>query len=110
MTRRPPIHLLFGIDRGLRVGDWKIISLRNQPWELYNMVTDRSEMHNLAVSQPERITEMVTQWNQITEETMGIKPKPVATQYVNKKDKEYSDYSGNHGPITSPQMLRKLMK
>jgi arylsulfatase len=110
MTRRPPIHLLFGIDRGLRVGDWKIISLRNQPWELYNMATDRSEMHNLAVSQPERITEMVTQWNQITEETMGIKPKPVATQYVNKKDKEYSDYSGNHGPITSPQMLRKLMK
>jgi arylsulfatase len=110
MTRRPPIHLLYGVDRGLRIGDWKIVSLRNQPWELYNMATDRSEIHNLAGCQPERITAMVTQWDQITEETMGIKPKPVATEYANKKDREYSDYSGKHGPITSQQMIRKLDK
>jgi arylsulfatase A-like enzyme len=110
MTTRPPIHLLYGLDRGLRIGDWKIVSLRSQLWELYNIASDRSEIHNLAADQPERVAEMVTKWNQITEETMGIKAKPVAAENDHKNHPEYSVYSGKHGEVTSPQMLRKLNK
>jgi hypothetical protein len=45
---RPPIHLLFSNDRGLRDGDWKLVSFRGQPWELYNLAEDRTELHDLA--------------------------------------------------------------
>ena len=48
MTTRPPIHLLFASDRGLRDGDWKLVSFRSQPWELYNIAKDRTELHDVA--------------------------------------------------------------
>ena len=55
LDNRPPIHLLFGTDRGLRDGDWKLVSFRSQPWELYNMATDRTELNNLAKKHPKRL-------------------------------------------------------
>jgi len=48
MGPRPPIHLLFADDRGLRDGDWKLVSFRSEPWELYNIAEDRTELHDLA--------------------------------------------------------------
>ena len=45
---RPPIHLLFSSDRGLRDGDWKAVSFRQETWELYNMAEDRAELNDLA--------------------------------------------------------------
>lgn len=101
MTSRPPIHLLFGNDRGLRIGDWKIVSLRSQPWELYNISEDRTELNNLAAKHPEKVTEMVNQWNQIAKETMRIDPKPVADKHSPEAHDEYSDYSGKNGMVTS---------
>ncbi len=49
---RPPIHLLFGKNRGLRDGDWKAVSYRQEAWELYNMAEDRAELKNLAHAEP----------------------------------------------------------
>lgn len=62
ITNRPPIHLLFAQDRGLRDGDWKLVSFQSEAWELYNVATDRAELHNLADAEPERLKAMVEQW------------------------------------------------
>ena len=55
LPARDPIHLLFSTDRGLRDGDWKLVSFRGQKWELYNVANDRTELVNLADAQPQRL-------------------------------------------------------
>lgn len=94
MESRPPIHLLYESDRGLRDGDWKLVSFKSQPWELYHIANDRTELHDLAKEQPERLVAMVEKWNAIANDTMGIKPKPVATKSGDRNNPEWTDYSG----------------
>jgi arylsulfatase len=38
IKQRPPIHLLFSSDRGLRDGEWKLVSFQSHPWELYHLI------------------------------------------------------------------------
>jgi arylsulfatase len=107
MKSRPPIHLLFHTDRGLRDGDWKLVSFKSLPWELYNIADDRTELNNLAAKEPKRLTAMITEWNKITKETMGINPKPVATESNPKTNREWSDYSGENGIKTTRRSPKK---
>ncbi|QTN33825.1 arylsulfatase [Akkermansiaceae bacterium] len=95
---RPPIHLLFGSDRGLRDGDWKLVSFKSLPWELYDMSKDRTELNNLASKQPERVAVMAKAWHEIAKETMGMDAKPVASEDKPKTNAEWSDYSGRKTP------------
>lgn len=67
---RPPIHLLFSMDRGLRDGDWKIVSFRQEAWELYNMANDRTELNDLAEADPERLEAMVETWTDMTKNVL----------------------------------------
>ncbi len=41
-------------NRGLRVGDLKLVGSYLKPWEMYDLKTDRSECHDLSKAQPER--------------------------------------------------------
>ncbi len=101
MESRPPIHLLYGADRGLRDGDWKIVSLKSEPWEIYNIANDRTELHDLAKEQPDRLAAMVKSWNKIAKEDIGINPKPVAAAPGSRLHPEWSDYAGKNGTKTS---------
>ena len=101
MESRPPIHLLYESDRGLRDGDWKLVSFKSQPWELYHIAEDRTELNNLAASEPDRVTAMSQLWHAIAKETMGMDAKPVATVDKPKAHGEWSDYSGTKGADTS---------
>ena len=67
---RPPIHLLFSTDRGLRDGDWKAVSFRQEAWELYNMAQDRTELNNLADAEPKRLEEMIRTWTAMTKDVL----------------------------------------
>jgi len=91
---RPPIHLLYGSDLGLRDGDWKLVSFKSQPWELYDISKDRTELNNLAATEPERVAAMSNAWHQIAKETMGRDFKPVASEAKPKSHPEWSDFSG----------------
>ena len=105
MKSRPPIHLLFATDRGLRDGDWKIVSFRSNPWELYNIAEDRTELNNLAAKHPERVAAMSKQWHGMAENVLLAPPgerKPVATQRGSTLNPWWSDYSGKHGSLTAP--------
>ena len=72
---RPPIHLLFSADRGLRDGDWKAVSFRGQTWELYNMVEDRTELEDLADDHPQRLKTMIQKWTDMTRDVLHGPPK-----------------------------------
>ncbi len=75
---RPPIHFQFASDRGLRDGDWKIVSFRREAWELYNMANDRTELHDLAKSEPERLQRMVKQWTDMAKDVLHADEKVYA--------------------------------
>lgn len=45
-------------SRAVRLGQWKLVSLKNAPWELYDLATDRTELNDLAPQQPERVRTM----------------------------------------------------
>ncbi|QGJ69925.1 Choline-sulfatase [Planctomycetales bacterium 10988] len=70
LKRTSPIHLLFATDRGLRDGDWKLVSFRGEAWELYNLAKDRAELNNLAESEPERLKAMSEQWTDMAKEVL----------------------------------------
>lgn len=57
-------------NRAIRVGDWKLVSARENKdaWELYDLGTDRAEMNDLSGRHPERAKEMEARWKALTEE------------------------------------------
>ena len=67
---RPPIHLMFSADRGLRDGDWKLVSFQSAKWELYNVAKDRTELNDLAAKEPERLKEMIAMWNDVAKNVL----------------------------------------
>lgn len=95
---RPPIHLLYGSDRGLRDGDWKLVSFKSQPWELYDISKDRTELNNLAAQHPERVAAMAKAWHDIAKKTMSRDFKPVASEDKPKVHPEWTDYTGRKKP------------
>lgn len=95
LNKRPPIHFLYGTDRGLRIGDWKLVSFKSQPWELYNMANDRTELNNLASQEPERVESMIKEWHRMATDVLQASAssrKPVATKATPHTNREWSDY------------------
>ena len=68
MESRPPIHLLHHLDRGLRDGNWKLVSFRSKAWELYNLAEDRAETKNLAAKHPDILKRMAAEWHRMAKE------------------------------------------
>ena len=96
LKARPPIHLLFSSDRGLRDGDWKLVSFQSEPWELYNLRTDRAELHNVAAQHPDIVQRMVKQWHDMAEHVLMASPKeraPVSTEPGDHRHREWTDYN-----------------
>uniref|UniRef100_UPI0037832168 sulfatase/phosphatase domain-containing protein n=1 Tax=Prosthecobacter sp. TaxID=1965333 RepID=UPI0037832168 len=98
LKARPPIHLLFSSDRGLRDGDWKLVSFQSEPWELYNLRTDRTdrtELHNVAAQHPDVVQRMIKQWHDMAEHVLMTPPKeraPVSTTPGDHRHREWTDY------------------
>ncbi len=97
---RPPIHLLYSMDRGLRDGDWKIVSFQRQPWELYHISEDRTELHDLASQQPDRVARMSKQWHDMAANVL-MAPKnecqPEEAAATAKRHPEWTDFNAPLG-------------
>lgn len=54
-------------NRALRMGDWKIVSAREDldAWELFDLSTDRCEKVDLAAQQPDRARRMQSKWEEL---------------------------------------------
>jgi arylsulfatase len=50
--------------RAVRISDWKLVALPNEPWRLYDLANDRTETNDLAARYPERTESMSRQWEQ----------------------------------------------
>ena len=97
LKSRPPIHLLFSSDRGLRDGDWKLVSFQSDPWELYNLAQDRAEIQNVAAQHPEIVVRMTKQWHDMAKDVLHAPPrelKPVAAAAEEpRRHKEWTAYA-----------------
>ena len=62
-----PLYFLYDTDRGVREGDWKLVSFQSDPWELYNLAEDRTELHNLADQKPEMRDRLAKLWFEMAE-------------------------------------------
>jgi len=90
---RPPIHLLFSTDRGLRDGEWKLVSFQSQPWELYHMPDDRAELHDVAAQHPEIVQRLSKQWHDMAANvlvTKGKEGQPVSSEATPKFNPSWS--------------------
>lgn len=95
LETRPPIHFLFSTDRGLRDGDWKIVSFKKGPWELYNLADDRTELHDLAHKHPEILNRMIKQWHELTANVLrapAAERSAVSEKITPKVHREWSVY------------------
>ena len=55
-------------NRGLRVGNWKLVADHKRPWELYDLGTDRSETKDLASRHVDKVKFFLQIWtNHATE-------------------------------------------
>lgn len=52
-------------NRGIRVGNWKLVAANNDPWELFNLKNDRTESNNLASENPDKVQELEKQWTKM---------------------------------------------
>lgn len=103
LEERPPIHLLFNLDRGLRDGDWKLVSFQAGPWELYNIAEDRAEVHNVAAQHPERVAAMAEEWHRMTRDVLMAperEQRPVSTEDKPKQHRQWSNYDPEPGHHT----------
>ncbi|MEM9645265.1 MAG: arylsulfatase [Planctomycetota bacterium] len=62
------LYFQFANNRGLRQGDWKLVSYRGGPWELYNLAIDRSETNDLIADEPDRFQAMKQRWFEVARE------------------------------------------
>ena len=77
--------------KALRIGDWKIVALKNQPWQLYNLAQDLTETNNLANDYPAKVVEMTDTWHNWAVE-MGLEA-PIVNTPVELKF--YYPFNGN---------------
>ena len=57
-----PLWWLHEGNRAIRVGDWKLVSAKNDAWELFNIEKDRTETENLAAKHPEKLKHLEQAW------------------------------------------------
>jgi len=98
LESRPPIHLLFDKDRGLRDGDWKLVSFRSKAWELYNLADDRNETNNLAQQHPEIVKRMAKEWHRMAKEEVLAterEQRPVSSEGPPHIHREWTDFPAN---------------
>ncbi len=113
LGKRPPIHLMFNTDRGLRDGDWKLVSFRSQPWELYNIAEDRTELNNLAAKYPERVKEMAATWHKMATDVLHAPAKsiqPVSKEPSIKANREWSDFDRAYNAAGTPSHKKPKKK
>jgi arylsulfatase A-like enzyme len=111
IAQRPPLHFLFGSDRALRDGDWKLVSFQSAPWELYDIAKDRTEQHDLAAKHPDIVARMAKQWHEMTANVLRAPARqqaPVAAERTGPhRHREWSDYASPDASTARRAAARK---
>ena len=62
-AREKPVAVEHEGNRGIRIGEWKLVAEWDKQWELYNIPEDRTEQHDYASSEPARVASMVQEYD-----------------------------------------------
>lgn len=60
-------------NRGIRVGDMKLVASYRGAWELYDLAADRTEVNNLAAREPGQVGVLAARWQEWAEQ-VGVVP------------------------------------
>ena len=109
--------------RAVRVGDMKLVAVKQQPWELYDLATDRCETNDLAASRPEQVAALEAEWTRIADECRALAaPTPVKDRtrkaarqppnivYVMTDDQGYGDVAAHGNPVIRTPTLDRLYR
>jgi len=80
--------------RAIRMGDWKLVSLKNANWQLFNLTSDLSETKNVAIENPDKVRELKELWNAWARK-MGLNV-PVEVADTPVKLSFYYPFDGNN--------------
>lgn len=59
-------------NSAMRVGDWKLVSAKDESWELFDLSKDRTESEDLSAKFPEKVKEMELKWNNSLEAIRNV--------------------------------------
>ncbi len=93
MKRDIPITIEHEGNRGIRLGDWKLVAEWNKPWELYNISDDRTEQNDLIDGEKKRVQALEKAYYEWAERA-EVLPWPVDPNVIAKRLK------GDHAHIT----------
>ncbi len=62
---------------GIRVGNSKLVSAKDEPWELFNLENDRTESKNHASENPNKVQELEKQWTIMLNEIRKNSPNKI---------------------------------
>jgi arylsulfatase len=107
LDQNSPIYWEHEGGRAIRVGDWKLVSLKKASWQLFNMKTDLSETNDVSIEYPDKVRELKTLWNTWAL-SMGltVSPEPEDTplelMFYYPFDENLRDNSSNNYILQSP--------
>jgi arylsulfatase A-like enzyme len=93
MNREAPITVEHEGNRGIRIGDWKLVAEWDKPWELYNITDDRTEQNDLIDGEKDRAKAFEKQYYEWAERA-EVLPWPVDPGVLAKRLK------GDHAHIS----------
>jgi arylsulfatase len=93
LDRESPITIEHEGNRGIRIGDWKLVAEWDKPWELYNITDDRTEQSDLIDGEKDRAKSFVKQYYEWAERA-EVLPWPVDPRVLAKRLK------GDHAHIS----------
>jgi arylsulfatase A-like enzyme len=105
-----PIYFLYDTDRGLREGDWKLVSFQSHPWELYNLAEDRTELHDLSSRRPDVRERLAARWFEMAERVDMAPPRrrtPLLETAEPAFHPEWSTYTPQHEQATRKTRPKK---
>ncbi len=94
-SREKPVAVEHEGNRGIRIGDWKLVAEWDGPWELYNIPEDRTEQNDYASSEPERMASMIREY-ETWAERCGVLPWPVKEGFLAKRTLGKRDHISQH--------------
>ena len=93
--REKPVTVEHEGNRGIRIGDWKLVAEWNSPWELYNIPEDRTELNDKASTESNRVKSMLNAYQEWTERA-GVLDWPVREGFLAKRMKGKRDHISQH--------------
>lgn len=94
-SRQKPVAVEHEGNRGIRIGDWKLVAEWDSEWELYNIPEDRTELNNLASREPDRVSEMIGDYDEWSERA-GVVLWPVRSDVLAKRTRGKRDHISQH--------------